>query len=884
MAIISKITGDTTGLKDAIQDAKKECGQLANGLKVQEFQKRFNDIVNAGKPMKTEIREITKMLSEMNLDGLSNTNLFTEAAERAGQLKDNIADASQAVKAFADDNMSLKSYAEGLGMIASTASVATGAMGLLGVENDNVTQAILKVQSAMAIMNGVQSIANALNKDSTLMLKMKQLRMKALSASTTANTAANVTNNVSTTAGTVATVANTGATVANTAATTIATGAKNALNMSIALGKALFGDYTGLILLGVTALGAYALSTSSAKNEQEKLNDETKKAADAQNDFNREVARNSANLVTKYKQLQAEWKNLRTEMEKSRFLKDRAEDILSVGGAFDDLVSAENFFVGNTENVIRALEARARQMALISRQAKVWEEYYDKLDNINNTVEGGGRYNVYTYKGPRSETSASMPARFKGLKEGVDYTVEDYGYSKKYTLTNTGIANIESKENKRRNAEALKRKRENERNALDEATKKFNQDQQEYERLADVISGTLDFGKPAKEPDAGGSGGGGKGDVEVDIFAKVDDGSLKLAQDKLKAFEDRKTKINVYDTEAIEECERQIEYWTAKVEDRKLTLGLTVPDGPLQKLDQEIKSITDKIKRLDPQVDTGEIERLNALLSDALKRKDDLETALGLKAVSEEKPTDQTTIGAEPRPEAYAYGSKWDKRDSYANAQSRFQQIQEDVRLNIIGLDEAQTEIDELNEKLKALKLEPLEFVVKDGQIVTAAERLDALNRGLDSVGNSFSTLSSAISGFSDANSDMTKGLLIAESIGQLTLAWAKALANHKSFTIWDWIGAAVGSLATLGGMVSTISRFETGGIVGGNSYSDGIIARVSTGEMILNKHQQASLFQMINAGARPAASVTGDVRFHLTGKELQGCLNNYNNATNRYR
>jgi hypothetical protein len=49
-------------------------------------------------------------------------------------------------------------------------------MGLLGSKNENLARAIMKVQSVLAVLNGVQAIANVLNKDSALMLRIKQIR------------------------------------------------------------------------------------------------------------------------------------------------------------------------------------------------------------------------------------------------------------------------------------------------------------------------------------------------------------------------------------------------------------------------------------------------------------------------------------------------------------------------------------------------------------------------------------------------------------------------------------------------------------------------------------------------------------------------------------
>lgn len=47
-----------------------------------------------------------------------------------------------------------------------------------------------------------------------------------------------------------------------------------------------------------------------------------------------------------------------------------------------------------------------------------------------------------------------------------------------------------------------------------------------------------------------------------------------------------------------------------------------------------------------------------------------------------------------------------------------------------------------------------------------------------------------------------------------------------------------------------TIQGFESGGVVGGNSYTgDNVMARVNSGEMVLNRQQQTNLFDQINRG-----------------------------------
>ena len=140
-------------------------------------------------------------MAQMNLDGLTGTDQFTLIAEKAGALSDAMGDASAAIKQYSNDTFKLQAGIEAFQGIAAAATVATGVMGLLGTENEKVEQAILKVQSALAIMNGVQQIANTLNKDSALMLRLKSIW-------TAANTTATGANTVATGANTAATIAN----------------------------------------------------------------------------------------------------------------------------------------------------------------------------------------------------------------------------------------------------------------------------------------------------------------------------------------------------------------------------------------------------------------------------------------------------------------------------------------------------------------------------------------------------------------------------------------------------------------------------------------------------------------------------------------------------
>ena len=64
----------------------------------------------------------------------------------------------------------------------------------------------------------------------------------------------------------------------------------------------------------------------------------------------------------------------------------------------------------------------------------------------------------------------------------------------------------------------------------------------------------------------------------------------------------------------------------------------------------------------------------------------------------------------------------------------------------------------------------------------------------------------------------------------------------------------------------AAIPKFETGGIVRGNSfYGDKILARVNSGELILNQNQQKNLYGQLNTGG--ISTIIPDVK--IKGEDL---------------
>ena len=93
----------------------------------------------------------------------------------------------------------------------------------------------------------------------------------------------------------------------------------------------------------------------------------------------------------------------------------------------------------------------------------------------------------------------------------------------------------------------------------------------------------------------------------------------------------------------------------------------------------------------------------------------------------------------------------------------------------------------------------------------------------------------------------------VSQVTSNAAIAGSSAAASHG----WLGFGAvAIGAAVMAAVLAFALGAFETGGIVPGNSFSgDNVLARVNSGEMILNRAQQARLFDIAEGNTEPGGS-----------------------------
>ena len=129
---------------------------------VQKLDKAFEETEQSVKGLRTQLREAVANVTLMSDKFGATSKEAINAAKRAAELKDRIGDAKALTDAFNPD-AKFKAVASSLAGVAGGFSALQGGMALFGKENKDVEQALLKVNAAMALSQGLQSVGESID-------------------------------------------------------------------------------------------------------------------------------------------------------------------------------------------------------------------------------------------------------------------------------------------------------------------------------------------------------------------------------------------------------------------------------------------------------------------------------------------------------------------------------------------------------------------------------------------------------------------------------------------------------------------------------------------------------------------------------------------------
>ena len=836
----TKLTLDGSQHNNALRDATKEVSKYkreitsANGS-LDQIRKRFDTITNSTQPARRQLRELQMLMTNMNLKGLSNTNVFTEIAQRAGELRDAMADSQQAVNAYANDTFKLQAATQMFQGIAGAISIGTSAMGLFGVENEKVNKTLLKVQSAMALVNGLQQIANILNKDSALMLRIKQIRLAA-NAATTGELA-------------VATTAATAATTANTVATKVNTAAQRAWNTTKAVGKALFGDFTGLLILGATALTVYAAATNDSTEELEEQQKATKEAADTTKDYTRILADSYANLMTSYSKLKSSYNALRTEHEKKKWIKDNATELDNLNLSITNVESAEKAFNGNTDAVIQSFMKRAKAAALL---AELTDEYRKQMQLMDQ----------------KESLSASIQkdavANGRRAKAGDLITDESYRSSRygsvgrdgKWRFSESG-ASLYSGTNVSGNKQIQDLNRQ-----IKESNKHANKLATEISKLENTTSRTS-YNRATSSRSYGSNKSSSK---------NYESGSIADLQNEIDKLKSKLENTNITQEEA-KNVSATIKQLEKQLEDKKIAFGLKEP--PESEIEKAAKKTQEQLNKLSEKYSSISFSPKKSSFESITNT----DNKKGLSAIKEQMDFNDDLI--EKLKELQAEYAKLG--DAGKEAYDKLNEKIKEVTNNQESLgEEAKNAINNIKENDEAQK------------------KFEDMSDVADSTGKAFSALGNVFSATGDESTAAimnvvgTTASAVAEIIPQVMkligVKQAEALASGTAASAGvpfpgniAAIAAIIATITSVFASIASLGSFADGGIIQGRStIGDYNLARVNGGEMILNTRQQNNLFRAINDNRLGSNSSVVGGTIKIKGSDLYVALKNYGSTKSK--
>lgn len=182
--LVSIIKGQSTQFQNEIKKGVIDALHKA-GLSAKEFEKLLAESLGGAEPklapLKSQLRSLTEQLAQLKINGQENSQQFTDLAKQAGVLRDAIGDANLQVKNFASDTSTFDGLLSLTSGLAGGFAVVQGAEALFGDESKELQKTLLRVNAAMAILQGLQQVQLFLQKESAAATLANTIATKAQS-------------------------------------------------------------------------------------------------------------------------------------------------------------------------------------------------------------------------------------------------------------------------------------------------------------------------------------------------------------------------------------------------------------------------------------------------------------------------------------------------------------------------------------------------------------------------------------------------------------------------------------------------------------------------------------------------------------------------------
>jgi len=933
----SKKAGDSIkqmGDKGAMstKDLLKEIGKLSGAERsVTNYRRQLSQMTKDISDLTIQYRQMSSEMQNSDL-GRATIQRIEELKKKAGEYKDAIMDSQAAIKNLASDTANWDAARQGIQLVTGSLQ-AFATIGLISGKNtDELVKALSKLKAVESATQGIIRIGNALQRQSSLMLKINTLQTAALAKAKDIEAAA-------------------------TARATIAQKAFNLVakaNPYVLLASALIAVGGALLFFAKKSKEA-----KQAEEENQKILEENERKL---NDYATTVGTAAGKVQGSFQQLRKKYSELQSSLQKTQFIKDNKQAFDELGISLTSINDADNVFINNADAFEQAVIQRARAAAMFTLIQKNWEEYGESIERL--------RKGEQKFK-PGQILQSNMIGNHKPWELGQTdrHMGQDY-----VTLNQEGADKL--------NAEWIEKQREKIYQQLLDSNKVFQEEMDAANAEFDAILAKYGIKK------AGGNGGN---NITTNLDIKADTGSLKEAQDKVNELQNLLNAMAPNNSK-FEETKAQLEEWKAKLEELKKLYNLSeetsktqseldkLVKGSLAEATYFVKSLTEDLNNMSPddegfndtlsllqiwskrqkeiqEIINGTDEIVEGSLDEANKKVQELQNELA-KTVPDTEKFKELLVELEKWKKkqeeitAAIEGSK-SKLEEYNNLLNSVNNIKKGVEIGLYTSDEGQAMINDLKKEFTKLGLKiPISIDINNIEGIQRewdkfTNTITTPIKAIETLGNSYKNM---IEKMEDPNASewdkfwsvMSYGETVISTVSTLlgvmstvqemvaqaknrtaqatiqeTTAEAAAIATKtaeaganvtlaataggaaaaegaSSVASVPYVGPilAIAAIATIMaaiiGMLSTVQGYATGGVVGGNSYTgDKILARLNSGELILNTAQQDALYKELNTpyvidNTDFDNNIGGQVEFKIKGTELVGVLNNYNKKSSR--
>jgi hypothetical protein len=158
------------GFNDAISVIKKAGGEMSADVakSAKSIEEKLANIATKN-PTAGTVRQLTQLAMEARGLGPEFAQVANQIIKEAGRIKDSIGDARAEVSYFASDTRRLDAVLGGVGALAGAFGAVEGALALAGIQSEDLQKTMVKLQGAIAVVNGVTAIQTALEQESMFM-------------------------------------------------------------------------------------------------------------------------------------------------------------------------------------------------------------------------------------------------------------------------------------------------------------------------------------------------------------------------------------------------------------------------------------------------------------------------------------------------------------------------------------------------------------------------------------------------------------------------------------------------------------------------------------------------------------------------------------------